>query len=205
MLKLRLDHIAVAGRTLADASAHVEEALGVPLRPGGQHPRFGTHNRLLGLADGLYLEAIAIDPDAPPPDRPRWFGLDAFGGAPRLTTWICATDSLADLPAGLQQGGVPVALTRGDLSWQMAVPDAGALPFDGLFPALIAWDGDAHPADRLPASGCRLLGLRISHPDAGALEATLAPHLDDDRITFATGPAGLGARFDTPNGPRELA
>jgi len=41
--------------------------LGVPFQPGGRHDVFGTHNALLGLADGLYIEAIAIaiDPDAP--------------------------------------------------------------------------------------------------------------------------------------------
>ena len=70
---MELDHIAVAGACLEAAAAHVEEALGVALQSGGEHQRFGTHNRLLGLADGLYLEAIAIDPCAPDPDRPRWF------------------------------------------------------------------------------------------------------------------------------------
>ena len=36
----------------------------------------GTHNRVLGMAGGMYLEVIAIDPDAAAPERPRWFGLD---------------------------------------------------------------------------------------------------------------------------------
>lgn len=40
------------------------------------HPQFGTHNRCLGMEDGIYLEVIAVDPEAPPPSRPRWFGLD---------------------------------------------------------------------------------------------------------------------------------
>lgn len=38
--------------------------------------QFGTHNRCLGMEDGIYLEVIAVDPEAPPPSRPRWFGLD---------------------------------------------------------------------------------------------------------------------------------
>ncbi|WP_121064206.1 VOC family protein [Chachezhania antarctica] len=204
MTRLRLDHIAVAGNTLAEAKAHIEDALGVSLQPGGQHPRFGTHNTLLGLADGLYLEAIAIDPDAPKPDRPRWFGLDQFGGPARLTTWICATDDLADLPPGMEDAGSPVALTRGDLAWQMSVPDDGALPFDGLHPALIQWEGTAHPAARLADAGCRLLRLDIRHPDAAQLSARLTPHLDDPRLSFATGPASLSAEFETPHGRRVL-
>ena len=31
-----LDHLAVAGETLEDASAHIEQALGVRLQPGRQ-------------------------------------------------------------------------------------------------------------------------------------------------------------------------
>ncbi len=83
-----LDHIAVSGTTLPEAVAAVEEALGVRMQPGGEHAVFHTHNALLGLADGLYLEAIAINPDAPVPERPRWFDLDRFAGPARLTNWI---------------------------------------------------------------------------------------------------------------------
>ncbi|MBT6299218.1 MAG: VOC family protein, partial [Rhodobacteraceae bacterium] len=53
---MQFDHLAVSAYTLAEASDHIEQALGVALQDGGQHGVFGTHNRLLGLADGLYLE-----------------------------------------------------------------------------------------------------------------------------------------------------
>ena len=160
---------------------------------------------LLGLQDGLYLEAIAINPDAPVPDRPRWFDLDRFAGPARLTNWICRCDDLdavlADLPDGF---GAPVSLGRGDLRWRMAVPASGVLPFDNCAPALIAWEGDDHPAQRLAACGCRLTRLDVCHPDAAALGDMLAPHLADARVHFITGPAGLAAQFDTPSGPRRL-
>ena len=68
---MRLDHLAVAGETLAEAVAHVEEALGVKMGPGGEHAHFGTHNQLIGLADGLYLEAIAANPVAAALPYPR--------------------------------------------------------------------------------------------------------------------------------------
>ena len=58
-----LDHIAVSGETLAAAIDAVATTLGASMQPGGQHDVFGTHNALLGLEDGLYLEAIAIDPN----------------------------------------------------------------------------------------------------------------------------------------------
>ena len=146
---MQLDHIAIAGETLEAAVAHVEEALGVPLLPGGKHVHFGTHNQLLGLADGLYLEAIAIDPSAPALDYPRWFDLDRFEGKPRLNNWICRSDDLEAELARLPKGaGRPVALQRGDLRWRMAVPETGILPLSGSFPALIQWDVDVLPGRR---------------------------------------------------------
>ena len=81
---IELDHLAVAGETLAEAVAHVEDALGVEMAAGGVHVEMGTHNRLLSLGPGMYLEAIAVDPAARGPDRPRWFDLDRFQGRPRL-------------------------------------------------------------------------------------------------------------------------
>lgn len=201
-VRMELDHLAVAGESLEAAAAYVEEALGVPLQDGGRHAMFGTHNRLLGLADGLYLEAIAVDPAAVPQRRPRWFDLDRFGGAPRISNWICRC---ADLDAALQNlpegAGQPLALARGDLRWLMAVPESGVLPFQNMFPALIEWQG-AHPAPRLEQRGCGLKYLAIAHPEALELRSMLDTH--DPRVVFETGPAGFEARFDTPHGARVL-
>jgi len=197
-----LDHLAVAGETLMEASAHIEQALGVPLQDGGQHETFGTHNRLLGLRDCLYLEAIAIDPQAPVPQRTRWFDLDRFKGHPRLTNWICRVDDIeASLGVFPDGAGRPINLARGALRWQMAVPPNGRLPFDNLFPALIQWHGDLHPARMLQDSGCRLHRLVVFHPDALELAKLLG---DLDHVVFDTGPAALHAEFETPHGKRVL-
>lgn len=199
---MELDHFAVAGETLEAARAHVEAALGVAMQPGGQHARFGTHNTLLGLADGLYLEAIAIDPAAPAPDRPRWFDLDRFAGAARLSNWICRVPDLAAALAAAPSGaGDIVDLERGALSWRMAVPASGVLPYDDRFPALIEWQGDLHPATMLAPSGCALRRLVVTHPEAQAL-AELCGSLE--RVVFETGPSGLRAEIDTPHGLRVL-
>lgn len=202
---MKLDHLAVAGTNLFAAVATIETTLGVSMQSGGRHDVFGTHNALLGLDDGLYLEAIAIDPDASPPDRPRWFDLDRFSGPARLTNWICRTDDMAATRRHLGDGiGHPVALARGDLCWQMAVPQDGALPYDNLYPALIRWQSPVHPSTVLTASGCRLQRLVISHPDAADLAASLTGIFNDARVVIEQGTAGMIAEFMTPNGLRVL-
>ncbi|MFC4669390.1 VOC family protein [Seohaeicola nanhaiensis] len=202
---MRLDHIVVAGATRAEATLAVEEALGVVLQTGGSHVDFGTHNALLGLADGLYLEAIAIDPAAVPPERARWFDLDRFNGRARLTNWVCASDDMeSELAALGADAGVPMDLTRGDLAWRMAVPETGVLPFDNLHPALITWQSPVHPSDMLAVSGCALRRLVVCHPEAPVLAARLEPHLHDPRVVYEMGPLLLRAEIDTPHGLRVL-
>lgn len=200
----RLDHLAVAAGSLAEGVAFVEEALGVAMAGGGQHAHMGTHNRLISLGD-LYLEVIADDPGAVAPAWPRWFDLDRFAGPPRLTNWVVACDDLeAALAVSPPGAGVPVALSRGAYRWRMAVPGNGRLPFDGKFPALIAWEGALHPAAALPDRGVRLEALEIHHPQAGDLQAALAGRMDDPRVAIQTGPQRMRAAFATPDGRRVL-
>lgn len=190
---MSFDHLAIAATDLETGAQAISDALGVPLEPGGHHPTMGTHNRLLSLGPGEYLEVIAINPDAPAPGRPRWFDLDRFAGPARPRAWVLRGDP--DVLA------LPVHdLARSDLRWRMTVPDDGVLPFDGLFPALIQWQGDAHPADRLPDRGVRLTGLNLSHPTPDNLRAALAQITDDARITVSQGELGLSAHFTTPKG-----
>ncbi len=201
---LELDHLAIAATTLEEGCDWVAERLGAAPGPGGRHAFFGTHNRLLGLEHGLYLEVIAIDPDAPPPDRPRWFDLDRMTGPPRVSNWICRTQDLEGAQAALPGIGPQVALERGDLRWRMAVPENGQLPFDGCHAAVIQWDSDLHPAAAIPATGITLRRLIVTHPDAQALEARMAPQLSDRRVVFETGATGIRAEFDTPSGCKFL-
>ncbi|MCC5989327.1 MAG: VOC family protein [Pararhodobacter sp.] len=204
---LTFDHLAIAAESLDEGTAAIEQALGVRLAPGGEHAAMGTHNRLLSLGPGEYLEVIAINPAAPAPGRARWFGLDDFSGATRPQCWIARSDDMpAALAAAPQGTGIPIHFTRGAYEWEMAVPDSGILPFDGLFPALIGWHSQAHPADALPDAGVRLNRLVITHPDAAALRAALDALIHDPRIAVTTGaePA-LAVELQTPNGPRLLA
>jgi Glyoxalase-like domain len=204
-MMLSFDHLAVTALTLDEGVASVEAALGIAMAGGGKHAHMGTHNRLLGLGD-LYLEVIATDPDAPPPAWPRWFDMDRFTGPPRLTNWVSRTGDIAAAISACPPGiGTPVALSRGDFRWEMAVPADGCLPFDGAFPALIQWHGHAHPASALPDAGIRLTRLEIAHPDATALTAALVPLFNDPRVIISQGAAkALQATFFTPHGRRMI-
>jgi hypothetical protein len=200
-----LDHLVVGATTLAAAQAQVEQSLGMAMQPGGAHAVFHTHNALLGLNDGIYLEAIAPNPDAPTPARSRWYDLDRFKGPARLSNWAAAVSemdaALATMPSGC---GVPVAVSRGTLSWSMAVSAAGTTPFNNLWPALIEWPIGMHPAGQLAPTGVRLVRFTLVHPQGDLLAKALAGHIKDDRLAVEIGPIAMQATFATPHGERTL-
>ncbi len=206
-MRLALDHIAIAAPDLASGAQHVRTALGIDVPAGGAHPQMGTHNRLMRLGQDEFLEIIAIDPAAPPPPRPRWFGLDTPPSAPRLATWILRTDDLAAARAALGPAiGEIRAVSRGSLAWTILIPEDGSLPMAGVMPAIIAWPEGPLPGTRMADFGCSLTALHLRHPEADRLAALLAPHLSDDRISFETAAEPrLEATLSTRAGPRRLA
>lgn len=175
---MELDHLVVAARTLEEGTRFIERVLGVPTQSGGQHVRMGTHNRLLNLGNGVYLEIIAIDPAGNAPFQPRWFALDSadmqarLADGPKLVHWVARTDdiereaALSAVPLGAIQ-----SMERGAFKWRITIPADGSLPGNGIVPTLIQWDIDDHPTRRLPESGCRLQSLRATHPDAASFKA----------------------------------
>ena len=81
-----IDHLVIGTNDLASGTDWTESRLGAACDGGGAHPLMGTHNRLMRLAGGPYLEVIAIDPDASSPGRPRWFTLDQEKTKSRFAT-----------------------------------------------------------------------------------------------------------------------
>lgn len=165
---MTLDHLVVAARALDEGSDWIEKRLGVRPVPGGRHETMGTHNRLLKLGERRYLEVIAIDPQAPPPRRPRWFALDTpemrdrLERGPALIHWVVRSEDIeADVRASPEPLEV-LALSRGDYRWRIGVPRDGRIPCGGRCATLIQWEGNRHPADDLPDSGCRLVELDTS-------------------------------------------
>jgi hypothetical protein len=188
------------------------EALAGRLRvraaPGGQHRGLGTHNALLSLGEGAYLEIIAPDPGQPPPRQARPFGLDGLR-APRLVTWAVRApdiDARAERAraAGYDPGPV-IALGRdladgGRLEWRLTFrrPPGG----DGLVPFLIDWGETPHPSASAPA-GCTLVALRGEHPRPTEVEPLLAALSVELPLTVGRAPA-LVAELETPRGRLEL-
>jgi hypothetical protein len=205
-----IDHITVTAPTLQAGAAFVERALGVAMRPGGAHPRMGTHNLLLRLGEAMFLEVIAIDPDAAAPARPRWFALDAREPQPRLSNWVARVAGIRALAGALPEAlGDVEPMTRGALDWLITIPRDGSLPLGGAAPALIEWNAAEHPAARMPPSGCTLAGLELHHPQPERVQALLAAiglrgGEQDARLHVVEGATRLVAHIDTPDGLRTL-
>ena len=204
-----VDHLVVAAATLAEGAAWCETTLGVAPGPVGKHPLMSTHNRVLKIATeaypDAYLEIIAIDPDAPPPGRARWFGLDELdlSAGPRLVHWVGRTPMLDMHRWGLItvgcQPGDPIDVTRetpaGPLSWQLTVRADGRLENGGALPTLIQWRS-RHPAAAMADSGVTLQSLEIRGPSE---RARTVLRLRGVRACDDAGPA-LRAVLRTPRG-----
>jgi hypothetical protein len=210
-MRCELDHLVVACEDLEQGAAWLAERLGVEPQAGGKHPLMGTHNRLLRLGAGGYLELIAIDPEAPAPARPRWFELDTpavqarVAAAPVLLTWAVRTDSIVEAVTHVPQLGQVLAATRGPYAWRITVPEDGSLQFGGLLPTVIQWDGDAHPSQALEDRGCELLELALAHPMAAGLMPMFRALRVAGRVDLKAGPKAIAAKIRTPRGDVVLA
>ena len=207
-----LDHLTVAALTLEQGIAHVQRALGVAIPPGGSHPLMATHNHLMQLGNGIFLEVIAPDHTVTP-QRTRWFGLDDPGmraslkTSPRLISWVARVPDLAQALREIDGAiGEAVPVTRGPLSWLISVPRDGSMPFDGAFPTLIEWPAGPHPSTRMADFGCQLEQLSIVYPEGALLTQALDSVIADDRIVISIGTATrIRAMINTPSGQRQLA
>lgn len=197
----------VVAHSLAAGSAWVEKALGVPPGPGRKHPHMGTHNLLLALGSSVYLEVVAIDPEAGPIATPRWFGLDDPSPRPaaRLAAWVASTDDI--VCSAVPDLGRVVTMQRESHTWKMTVTADGSLPLSGAAPLLIQRASQTHPAGALPESNLRLRELRIQYPEPAGVSALLARIglAVHPRVTVTTGAScKLIAEIETARGLRVL-
>lgn len=210
---LQLDHITVIAPTLTEGVAHVRTCLDLDVPFGRQHPDMGTHNHLLRLGESVYLEIIAVNPDAPRPGRARWFGLDDQAAARadwdsgrRLRGWVVRTN---DIDAVLAQHktvlGNKVDFTSANGSFCFAIPDDGALPLDGAAPSVIDRLGKPPSMATMADAGARLHALVLEHPEPARIEALYRSlGIADPPMVMLGERLRYRARIETPDGLKEL-
>ncbi len=201
-----LDHIVYAVPDLTAAVDDLEHRLGVRASHGGQHLGRGTHNALLSLGDGRYLEIIAPDPLQPDRTPPRPFGVDV-SGQPHVAGWAWRVDDIDVAIAHAREHdydpGDPVAMHRlttdgVQLNWRLTLNATGG----GPVPFLIDWADTPHPSRSAP-TGLSLLSLRIEHPEPETVARALGALGAEAEVVAAPQPA-LVATFDGPTGEGEL-
>ncbi|BAM86820.1 hypothetical protein S58_08070 [Bradyrhizobium oligotrophicum S58] len=210
---LKLDHLTVIAPNLAEGVAHVRDCLGLDVPFGQRHDYMGTHNHLLQLGDSVYLEIVALDPKATPPDHPRWFGLDDEDGVradwdegQRLRGWVARTDAIDTVLAGHPNlFGAKVALPPVNPSFDFAIPANGALPLDGAAPSIIDRRGRPRAMAAIADLGARLRSFTLEHPDPAALQARYRTLRVDRPPEIRHGQKlRYRALIETPAGPKEL-
>ncbi len=226
-MKSQIDHLVVAAHSLQQGVEWCKATLGITPAAGGEHEKYGTHNRLFKIATPAfpvaYLEIIAINPDAviekkPPPTR--WFDLDnsqlqaELLKSPRLIHFVANTSNIQDArhawkAQGIDRGPVIHAsrkTPKGLLQWQITVRLDGDRLFDGTLPTLIQWGKPEaadpmhlHPRNHLPRSGVSLKSLSVSHPSAGKIQAAYDA-ISLGNISVSEGTANIVATLQTPKG-----
>lgn len=206
-MKNKIDHFAIGAASLDQGVAAMLPVLGVEVPRGGNHAAMSTHNCVMQSGNESFLELLAIDPDAPEPDRARWFTMDdsatkaRLAARPRALCWVVGTDDLdaviANSPVDL---GDVVLFTRGDRSWRLTVPKDGSLPLGGLLPAFIEWSPGPHPSTGQQNLGVTLERVCLRHPDPEMLSGILQQLGIADLAQVKQGDPALSFNLMTPNG-----
>lgn len=194
----KIDHFGIGAASLEAGVSALQTLLGVETPRGGKHDMMSTHNCVMQAGGESFLEILAIDPGAPPPDRARWFSMDdpatiaRLAERPRALCWVVGTDDLdAIVAASPVDLGEIVKFTRGDRSWRLTVPKDGHLPWDGLLPAFIEWSPGPHPSTVQQDLAVRLEKVQISHPDPVLCRKVLADLQVGHLADVNEGPAAL--------------
>lgn len=230
-MKTQIDHLVVLASSLEAGVQWCEDTLGITPSAGGEHDKYGTHNRLFKIATPhyplAYFEIIAINPNAVIPKRlqvTRWFDMDdtvlqkAVAKQPRLVHFVSSTDDIKAArhvlrTQGIERGQIVHASrksSKGMLHWQITVREDGERLFNGCLPTLIQWGKpDAadplrlHPRNSLPRSGVSLQSLTLHHPSAVKLK-TAIDAVGLTGVEVVTGEANLVATLNTPKGLVQL-
>ncbi len=149
---MRLDHLSFAAGPdgLASTAKRIGGLLGKEFVDGGVHPRFGTRNMILPLADHTYLEVVEVL-DHPASDKAP-FGQavrarSALGGG--WLGWVVAVDDIAVVEERLGREAANGNRHRPDgteLRWKQI--GVNGLIADPQLPFFIEWEipAELHPS-----------------------------------------------------------
>jgi hypothetical protein len=191
---VQIDHVIYGVRDLQRAAQRFEEDFGLRATDGGEHPGFGTRNRILPVGRGQFIELMAV--------------ADATSKHPlatALTGWLQGGDRLvalclrpADLDATAARLSTPVAPAERHnpdghvLRWRLAGVEAALGP--ERLPFFIDWQGAEEQLDH-------------QHHQAASTEgiAWVEYGGDAERLHQWTGDVDLPVRVvDAEPGPRAI-
>ncbi|MCC9206091.1 VOC family protein [Arthrobacter sp. zg-Y769] len=216
---MRLDHVSYACESdgLLATTERIAAALGADYVKGGVHPRFGTRNMILPLANNQYVEVVEVL-NHPASDKAP------FGQAVRQRSesgggwmgWCVSVDDLSPFEERLGRESVPGNRKFPDgqeLTWRQI--GINGLIADPQVPYLLRWDdgtAELHPSNAIPGmpGSVKLRSLTIAgsaarvtdwlgHPVEKPLE-----NVDVTWIAPAGTPGIMSVTFDTANGPVEI-
>jgi hypothetical protein len=167
----QIDHVILGIDDLDRGVKAFEAATGVKPVYGGKHPG-GTHNALVSLGDGTYLEILAVQQGVTVPadyaDLKKMKTLTPIG-------WAVSSNDSAELRNRLSAAGIAVSKpvdgsrttpTGSTLSWQSFALNESSLEV----PFFIVWSKQtAHPSTTSP-SGCKLQQWNVASPRVKDLE-----------------------------------
>lgn len=191
---MRIDHVLLASRNIDDSAGRLHSRYGLCSVRGGEHPQWGTANRIVPLGS-QYLEIIGVTDPARAEQSAlgRWVAASA-GKGDALAGFMVEPDDFDATCDRLSLTQVPGERTLADgttLSWRLA--GLGEAITQGL-PCFIAWDGrsgldgldrlDEHP----PPDDTGIAWLEVGG-DAAALRHWLGGTVDGLRPV--DGPPGV--------------
>ena len=208
---MRLDHLSFAAGPdgLASTAQRLGGLLGQDFTDGGIHPRFGTRNMTMPLADGTYLEVVGVL-DHPASDKAP------FGQAVRARSlngggwlgWVVSVDDITELETRLGRAAVDGNRWRPDgkeLTWKQV--GVNGLMSDPQLPFFIEWScaPEDHPgyggSDDFSLACLEIAGdpQRVSEWLGHTVEAPL----EDIKVEWVAPhgvPGIIAAQFMTPGG-----
>jgi hypothetical protein len=169
-----LDHLLWEEFRLDEGEKRFAGLTGVVPAFGGKHPDRGTHNSLLSLGKGKYLELVALDVEqAKANDLPKEAPVNFV---PRLFAFAVRTYDLNFVEKLIQKAGLEVSgiydVSRQSpsgelLKWQSIF--VGGHSFGNFMPFFTQFNGTKHPSETSP-EGCKLLEFSVGHPESETLE-----------------------------------